>query len=170
MIKLIHDSVWLPNYVADSILDIDVQILRVLDITHLVFDLDKTLVFHHSNILSHEYVQHIAALRKEGFQIFLGSNTRREIIDITDLLGIEAVRAKGMSIKPFASFYKRIISATDTTPDHIAMVGDHFLNDVFGANRAGLTTIMVKALRHRKPSPINAIYIKYALKYKNKSN
>jgi uncharacterized protein len=167
VIKIIKSSLWLPNYLADSILDLEIKTLKSAQITHLVFDLDRTLVKRRTNVMSPEYLKFIKKLKNAGYVIILGSNTRRDIDDLSKLLGIEVVRPKGVAIKPSKSFYARLISATHTTPEHIAMIGDHILNDVFGANRAGMTSIMVRPLHH-KTSLLKRYYIKNALKHAGK--
>lgn len=163
MIKITPRSILRPSYIADSILVIDASQLRQIGVTHIVFDLDSTLVHHRTNDVSAEYVQSLRALKKAGFTILLGSNTRRDIDDICQLLDAIAVRPRGLSMKPFKSFYSRVAEAAKTTPQHIAMVGDHIINDAIGANRAGFTTILVKGLR-RKTSLLYRTYLRFVLK------
>ena len=166
MIKLNNSHIWIPDYIATDIFNIDIDTLRHLGITHLVFDLDNTLLLRRTNTISPDYIKRIAELRGKGFTVLLGSNTRRDIASITDTLGISSVRSKFNSIKPFPSFYKRVIEASHTAPGHIAFVGDHMFNDVIGPNRAGMTSILVHSLSTRR-STLNAWYLKYLRKYRN---
>lgn len=164
MIRIHRDEIWLPDYVADSVAQIDAGELKQAGITHLVFDLDNTLLVRRTNELSAETIAHIAGLRRAGFKIVLGSNTRRDTDAIVDALKGEAVRVHGLTMKPFRAFYKSAIIAAGTKPENIAMVGDHLLNDVIGANRAGLKTILVKSLSRRSLT-FNAAYIQWLKKY-----
>lgn len=146
MIEVSKHSVWSPNYVAGNILDIDTSVLRKKHITHIVFDLDDTLVERRSNQLLPSYAKFIHSLKAQGFEVLLGSNTKRDISDVAKKFGIKVVQPRGFSYKPLPSFYRRVTAATGTTPQHIAMVGNHWLNDIMGANWAGLVTILVKSL------------------------
>jgi HAD superfamily phosphatase (TIGR01668 family) len=162
MITVQKHSLWLPNYIVANILAIDGKLLRVARVTTIVFDLDNTLVARRTNIISAQYVRSISALKKMGFTVLIGSNTRRDITKLAALLDVATVVPEGLSYKPRASFYARVAAAANTQPEHIAMVGDHILYDIFGANRAGYTSILVQAL-HGKPSPLLRLYTRYAL-------
>lgn len=163
MIKINHTSNWYPDYVSDSVLDIDLQVLDRAGVTHIVFDLDKTLVYRGSNEISREYSDFLQTAQKTGFIIMIGSNTRRDIGPLSTLFDAMVVVPSGISYKPFPSFYRRISIEAGTSPEHIAMVGDHILNDTIGANRAGFTTISVMGLRN-KNSLIYRTYLKLVLR------
>jgi HAD superfamily phosphatase (TIGR01668 family) len=149
MIQITHSSPLYPNYLADTALDIDASVLKEAGITHIVFDLDKTLVERRGNTIAPEYIAKIVALQTAGFTILLGSNSRRDIQQILASIHSSGVQPIKFSMKPLPSFYRRIAHTAGTSPDRIAMVGDHILNDVIGANRAGFTTILVKGFRVR---------------------
>lgn len=162
MIKIYSSSVLLPDYVADSVLDIDPGTLKQTGVTHIVFDLDKTLVRYRSNKISPDYLQLVVSLQEAGFVVLIGSNTRRDITSLTSLLGAQAIVPKGLSYKPHRSFYKRLVDAAGTSPDCMVMIGDHILNDAIGANLAGFNTILVRGLRS-KTSLVYRAYIKRVL-------
>jgi HAD superfamily phosphatase (TIGR01668 family) len=164
MIKLNHPSTWFPRYLAKSVLEITPEQLKQAGITHIVFDLDRTLVARRTETLAPAYSTALAALQAAGFTILVGSNTRRDISAVSELLKITAIQPRGIIRKPHLSFYKRVISATGTDPKHIAMVGDHILNDVIGGNFAGLTTIMVEGVRSGKLPWHYRWYIRRALR------
>lgn len=164
MIETHRKAWWIPDYIADSVLQIDPEALKKDGITHLVFDLDNTLLTRRTSELSAETVAYIAELRRAGFKIILGSNTRRNTDAVVDAMKGQAVRVRGLSMKPFNSYYRNVIAAAGTGPEHIAMVGDHFINDVIGGNGAGLKTILVKSLS-RRTFTFNAAYINWLKKY-----
>ncbi|HSX29076.1 MAG TPA: HAD hydrolase-like protein [Candidatus Saccharimonadales bacterium] len=162
MIQITKTTIWYPRYVANTILDIDKATLARQGITHIAFDLDKTLLARGARRISPSYVRHIQSLRQAGFTILIGSNARREIRPVVQALDVAVVLPKGLSMKPFGSFYKRLIAAAGTTPDHIVMVGDHIINDAIGGNRAGCTTILVRGLR-QKTSLAYRLYMRIIL-------
>lgn len=168
MIKVIHTSNWSPDFIGDSILDIDSKALKRVGISHIVFDLDNTLVRHGSNTISQKYLNYLNALQKAGFTTIIGSNTRRDIRSLAAILNSNIIVPSGISYKPFPSFYRRIVTTSGTNPKHIAMVGDNVLNDIIGANHAGFTTILVNGLRSRT-SPAFRLYFKLALRHASHS-
>jgi HAD superfamily phosphatase (TIGR01668 family) len=153
---------WYPHYVARSILDIDTPCLQQRGITHLVFDLDNTLVHHGSSDIRLDYSRYLDLLKDRGFTILIGTNRRHGTQIIATMPNLPAVGSAGISYKPLPSFYKRLVYLSGTSPAHIAMVGDRVLNDVIGARIAGFTTILVEPLA-RKTSAIHRWYVHYAL-------
>ncbi len=150
MIKINRVSKWWPDYYAATILDIDLAALKSAGITCLVFDLDNTLVYRRSSQIHNDYHDFLLSVRRAGFTILIATNTRRPISAITEQLDVSSVSARGVSMKPFASFYRRVLQTAEEPTQHIAMVGDRIINDIFGANRAGMTTILVDSgSRHR---------------------
>jgi hypothetical protein len=145
-------------------LDIDAKALHNIGITHIVFDLDNTLVHRGVNSLADDYSARIEDLKQQGFTVLIGTNSKREISSIKQLLDVAVIQPTRLSYKPRRSFYRRVISAAGTSPKHIAMVGDHFINDVMGGNRAGLTTVLVDT-PHLPPSPIKRRYIRRLLQH-----
>lgn len=164
MIKISHKSNWYPDYVCKSVLDINLAVLKHARITHMVFDLDKTLVYHGSNTISQEYSDFLQAIQNAGFVVMVGSNTRRDTSFLSTLFDPSIVVPSGLSYKPFPSFYRRIVIEADTSPEHIAMIGDHILNDIIGPNRAGFTTISVEGLRDNTSFFYRA-YLKIVLRH-----
>jgi HAD superfamily phosphatase (TIGR01668 family) len=145
VIEVSKKSLWLPDYIVENIAALDRNQLHNRGITHIVFDIDKTLVERKVSILTPEYLLFLQTLQNNGFILMLGSNSRRNISGISESLHVHAVQPKGLSYKPTKSFYRRIVAEAQTAPNHIAMVGDHIINDVYGPNRAGFMTILVSA-------------------------
>ena len=168
MIKISYKSNLYPNYVCDSILGIDLQVLKSAGITHIVFDLDKTLVHKGSNSISLEYSDFLKTIQKAGFTVIIGSNTRRDLSFLSILLDPIVVAPAGLSYKPFPSFYRRIIVEAGTSSHHIAMIGDHILNDTIGPNHAGFMTISVRGMRG-KISPFYRAYLNFAFRHAHHS-
>jgi len=166
MKKIAPRSAWLPDYVAPTVRDIDVDALLARGITHLALDLDETLVPHGGNTLTTEDMVFLAHARQLGLKLFIASNTLRNIDVISQAIPAHAVRATLVSRKPFRVYYRRLITAAAVPPQHIAMAGDNVLNDVYGANRAGLVTIFVPA-RTRWRRALYRRYSKWVLRQRH---
>ncbi|HEY4161143.1 MAG TPA: HAD hydrolase-like protein [Candidatus Saccharimonadales bacterium] len=164
MIPIDHCRPRYPDYVADSILDVDDATLKRRGITHLVFDADDTLVHRGQGGTAPEYAAYIRSLKRKGFSILIGTNAKRDLHPLAENLGADVISPRRLSYKPFRSFYTRIIAAADTAPEHIAMIGDNIINDVVGANRAGLVTVLVRPL-HGNPTPVYRFYMRRALRH-----
>jgi predicted HAD superfamily phosphohydrolase YqeG len=53
---------------------------------------------------------------------------------------------KGLIAKPRKIYYKKAVEMTGSSLDKTVMVGDRLLQDTWGANRLGLSTILVGKL------------------------
>lgn len=157
-----HRSIIYPDFLVSTILDINVDVLRTFGITHLIFDVDETLVPKNGNKLIKKYERHLIELHKAGISLYIGSNSRRDLSSIADVIGAKVITPTLHSFKPLRSFYQAMIAETGVEAGHIAMVGDKIINDVIGANYAGLTTFLVDAIE-RQPSWFHRIYLKLAL-------
>lgn len=149
MVKLKTKSIFYPHYVVDSVLLITVDELRRIGVRHLVFDVDETLVHSRSSEVHEHKIQHIHRLRQAGIGILIGSNSPRDLSALAQSLQAMVVPSSYAVFKPRKKFYRRAIKLTGAPPHQIMMVGDRLLNDVVGANRAGLRTTMVRPVKRR---------------------
>ncbi len=167
MQTIYHKSIFYPNYLVASLLDISAEELLAKKVTHVIFDLDETLMPKRGSKLSTKYLLHLKYLQQTGLVVCIGSNTRRDISDITQSIGVVAVQPFRLSFKPRRNFYYRIIAKLKVRPEQIAMVGDRIIQDVVGANRAGLTTILVDAMT-RPQGVIHRRYLSAVLQHTKK--
>jgi uncharacterized protein len=161
MLRTNRASSFYPDYIVDSVLQITPEKLKSLGVTHIAFDVDDTLVPRGQDTLSPEYLAHLQKLEEEGIQILIGSNTQRDITNVISQLKGQIVRPTTLRFKPQKAYYKSVVSAAKTTTHHVAMAGDRILNDIIGANRAGLITILVLPFA-RKPGRLHKLYLKRA--------
>lgn len=157
MIRTNQTSIWYPDYLATSALDIKLEELQAAGITHLVFDIDETLVPRRGNELTPEYTSYLRLIEQGGISILFGSNTRRDISSITQTVNARVVRPTKLKFKPRKAYFRSVIKTCGVGASQIAMVGDRIVNDIIGANRAGLVTILVVPFA-RKPYLLNKLY------------
>jgi HAD superfamily phosphatase (TIGR01668 family) len=167
MITVHYSSFFYPNFIAESVLDIHVDELLSAGITHLVLDVDETLVPKRGDELTDVYAKHLVALQEAGITILIGSNTSRDLSKLVQPANLKVVSPSRIVFKPRKAYFKRVIQASGTSKEHIAMAGDRLLNDIIGANRAGLRTILVKPYQ-RKPSPLYTWYVARSLRHNTK--
>ncbi len=140
------NSVLYPDYLINSILELDFAKLQKLGIKHVVFDLDETLLQKQTSVINPIFITHINKMQQSGITVYIGSNSRRDIASIARSIGAKYVQPITFSYKPRRHFYQRILNLTGAKPQQVAMVGDRIINDIIGANRAGLNTILVTAI------------------------
>ncbi len=143
-------SPYLPDFVADGILEVDFELLRSIGIKHLLMDLDQTLRQAYSRKLDTEVVDFFATLaQKKTFQsINIVSNNNRNLSRYAEPLqarifqpfwhGLHMIR------KPNPMFYARVLEELGADPKTTVMIGDKVRLDVAGANRLGIYTVLVK--------------------------
>jgi HAD superfamily phosphatase (TIGR01668 family) len=147
--KLTHKSWWLPTYAASSVLAIPIQTLVDANIRHMVLDIDDTLVPLRGDQLSPAYIRYFKKVQRAHITLSIGSNTRRDITSIARSIDAAVIPHPWWSYKPMRAFYKRVIAQTHEMPGSIMMVGDRVIQDVIGANHAGLTTVLVVPLKRQ---------------------
>lgn len=137
----------LPKYLAQNIADIDFTYLKSQGITHCFYDLDHTILYHGANIIDKEVIHNINI---SGMKTFIATNRRRTdtLTDLAKQINASAIMhsAPGGQSKPRGVYFKQLIKMAKTEPQKIAMVGDRLVQDVWGASRQGINTVMIAKL------------------------
>lgn len=130
-----------PNDYISSIFEIDIESLKKQGIKGLIFDIDNTLVPYDVEAPTKEIIKFFKELRENGFKIcLLSNNTKERVIRFNQGLKIFAIHK---ARKPLVRNFKRAMQLLETDKHSTAIVGDQIFTDVYGGNRAGLTTILV---------------------------
>ena len=136
----------IPRGVYDSIGDISPKHLAKKGIKLVLADLDNTLVPYQVSEPTPEVFAWKQALEAEGIKLYLLSNSRKPIRpkNFAEILDIPY---QGHSGKPKKAGYLRAMERMNCTPEETIMVGDQIFTDTLGANRAGVTPLLVKPIR-----------------------
>ncbi len=141
---------YIPDYMAASVRSISYKHLWEQGVRCIAFDADSTLVAHGGIELNAETIQYLRDEREKGYiaDIIIATNRKKRNLDaLAQALSAKAViHGHGIVRKPSQAFYSDLIQQSGYKPEQIAMVGDKLLQDVFGANRAGLVSILVEPL------------------------
>jgi HAD superfamily phosphatase (TIGR01668 family) len=154
VIKTNQKSILYPDYVAASVLELKADELKKAGITHLAFDIDETVVPKKHHKLDKKYTDFIKQLTDRGFTILIASNSTRDLSKFVKDMRAVLVPVDRLTYKPFKKYFERVVQFAKTDRKHIAMVGDKIINDIIGANRAGLTTILVEPYARRQKKHI----------------
>lgn len=113
----------------------------------VIFDIDNTLVLHDEPADARSKELFIR-LHNQGFKTCIVSNNGFERVkDFSDAVGSDYVENAG---KPGTSGYSRALSIMDLSRANVIAVGDQILTDIWGANNAGIQSILVKPLGPEK--------------------
>lgn len=141
--------IFCPHREADAVTNISPEELYRLGIRGVILDLDNTLVLWQKEEIADDVFAWLKALQATGMKLAILSNSilskRSERIAVR--LGCFNVRK---ARKPSLSGFRRAMTMMETRPATTAMIGDQMFTDVWGGNRAGVYTIMVKQMQRRE--------------------
>ena len=141
----------LPDIILKNIFEIDTKFLEKHSIKLLLLDIDNTLVPHGMQSTP-EVVKWISGLQEKGYQICLISNNNKKRVDLfNNEINIPAFHK---SKKPLSRIYQRVVKEFKVDINHIAAVGDQLFSDIWGANRIGILTILVRPINKHEPLQI----------------
>lgn len=141
--------VFCPHRIVDSVLHIAPEELQQRGIEGVILDLDNTLVLWQKEELEEQVTEWLEALKALGLKLCILSNSilSRRSERIAERLGCHNVR---QARKPSRSGFHRALQALGTKAANTAIVGDQMFTDIWGGNRSGLYTIMVKPIHPRE--------------------
>ncbi|MGI5892301.1 MAG: YqeG family HAD IIIA-type phosphatase [Bacillota bacterium] len=133
-----------PQLCLESIYEIPLPHLKHLGIRGLIFDLDNTITKHDCREIPLTALEWFRSLKSMGFKAcLLSNNSGVRVEDAAQKLGIDFVpRAR----KPSRRGFYRAFEVMGTGPRETAMIGDQLFTDIWGGNRVGILTILVKPI------------------------
>lgn len=135
-----------PTYnIEGDVTDINLDILAEAGIRGLIFDLDSTLLAPHSGVLTEEVAYWLGLVRAR-FKVAIVSNNRRPIY-IDQVQKILDMPAIGQAAKPSRKGFFKALEILGLEAREVAVIGDRPLTDVWGGQRAGMKTILVRPLK-----------------------
>ena len=135
-----------PDYRVKSLFDISAKWLKRNGYTKIVVDIDNTLLPRDKNLVGPRAMTWIRQLHQMGINVALISNNGGDRIKgITRQTGLGTIMR---AAKPLPMAYKQITKAMGG--GKILFVGDQLFTDVWGANRTGLYSILVKPINPKE--------------------
>jgi HAD superfamily phosphatase (TIGR01668 family) len=136
-----------PDMYVEKVADIPFQKLYNEGKRFLLIDLDNTLVPHDIKVSNEPIRQFIKDLKDIGFKpIIFSNNTEKRVSVFCQELNVEHY---GSRRKPLLAKYKRLMKIHDMEKDQMVAIGDQLLTDVYGGNKLGVTTVLVKPIAQR---------------------
>lgn len=134
----------LPRLITESLTDIDAQMLRDRGIELLMLDFDNTIVPYTTCVPTEPMRRWLEEMKGSGIILCVVSNSHNDRVPkFCREYGIDCItHAK----KPFTKGIRECLRKYGLEPSKAALVGDQIYTDTLGANFAGVTAILVKAI------------------------
>lgn len=135
---------FVPDIYAKSIFTINYDKLKQNGIKCLLFDLDNTVAPVTIDKPDKKIKELFNNLEEKGFKVIIFSNSGKTRVEpFKEGLNVDA---SYHSTKPLKRKYKRVVKLYSFEKSEIAAIGDQLLSDILGANRFGITSILVNPL------------------------
>lgn len=132
-------DIFFPDRYVASTYAIDFDELYERGFRGLIFDIDNTLVPHGAGA-DGRAMRLFRHLRELGFlTMLISNNSEARVKPFAWQLQTEYVHKAG---KPKKRGYERAIRQMKLSPGRILFVGDQIFTDIWGANRAGMRTVL----------------------------
>ena len=136
-----------PKRYLDSTYDIDFKKEYEKGIRGVIFDVDNTLVPHGAPA-DERSMQLFLELKQLGIETLLLSNNKEpRVKSFAEEVGSTYIFKAG---KPSPVNYKKAMERLGTKQDTTLFVGDQLFTDVWGANRAGIKSYLVKPIHPKE--------------------
>ena len=136
-----------PGNYVDSAYEIPYEKLYERGYRGIIFDVDNTLVPHGAPADARA-IELFERLRAIGFSTCILSNNKEPRVSLfADKVGSPYIFKGG---KPSRKGYERAMERMKTDRDTTLFVGDQLFTDVWGANRTGLYSILVKPINPKE--------------------
>lgn len=136
-----------PGEYLDSTYEIDFARLYDEGYRGIIFDIDNTLVPHGAPA-DDRAKKLFSRLKELGYQCVLLSNNKEPRVKMfNDAVQVQYIFKAG---KPSVKNYLKAMELMHTKKDNTLFVGDQVFTDVYGANRAGIRTILVKPIHPKE--------------------
>lgn len=113
----------------------------------ILFDIDNTLVPHNAPA-DEQAISLINHLKALGFQICLVSNNKEpRVADFNRRLKVNYIFKAG---KPLKKGYRKAMEKIGTDVTNTIFIGDQLFTDLWGANAAGIKSILVQPINKRE--------------------
>lgn len=136
-------QIFYPADYVESAYHIDFEKYHKRGYQGIIFDIDNTLVFHGAEA-DQRSIALFQRLHRMGFATCLISNNKEpRVKSFADRVRSPYIYKAG---KPKTGSYRRAMEKMKTDKCNTLFVGDQLFTDIYGANRTGLYSILVRPL------------------------
>lgn len=132
-----------PKEYMKSTYEIDFKKYRAQGYRAVIFDIDNTLV-EHGAPADERSIELIERLKALGYDIMLLSNNKEPRVKMfNDVVHVNYIHKAG---KPGIKNYQAAMVWMGSNETNTLFVGDQLFTDIWGANRAGIYSILVRPI------------------------
>lgn len=136
-----------PDFYLDSTYEIDFKAWYAEGYRGLIFDIDNTLV-PHGMPADERAIALMKRLKKIGYRVTMLSNNKEPRVKMfCDAVDAPYIFKAG---KPNPQNYRKAFVEMGTNEKNTLFVGDQIFTDVWGANKAGLHSILVRPIHPKE--------------------
>lgn len=137
------------RYCHNGVTEVTIDDLKQAGIDTVLLDLDNTLVGWQRHDVPEAVREWLTALKAAGMKLCLVSNTRfgKRLRALSAELDIPYVRR---AWKPRKKGFQTAMEELGADPAKTVMIGDQMFTDIWGGNRVGIYTVMVKPMARRE--------------------
>lgn len=136
-----------PKEIYKSTYDIDFRSYYERGYRGVIFDIDNTLVPHNADI-DDVSIEFIKELKQIGYKIcLLSNNDEQRVSGFSNKLGVDFIHK---AWKPSRKGYVKAMNVLGTNLNNTLFVGDQIFTDVWGANRSGIYSLLVRPLNPKE--------------------
>ena len=134
----------LPKLITAATTDITPELLAERGIRLLMLDFDNTIVPYTTDVPTPRMEQWLLDMLKSDVQICVVSNSKND--RVKRFCGKYGIPCITHAKKPFTKGIRECLNKFGVPASEAALVGDQIFTDTLGANSAGVTSILVKAI------------------------
>ena len=143
-----NKHLFLSTYRENTVYDIDFVKYYNKGYRLLIFDIDNTLVLHDQE-LTDKSKKLIDTLKNIGFKLgILSNNDKNRVEKFAKDIGIDNYIYN--ADKPNKNNYLKLVEMNVCSINQALYIGDQLLTDIYGANLAGIDSILVKPIGQEK--------------------
>lgn len=137
-------DILVPDVYAKSIYAINYKKLKKNGIKCLLIDLDNTIAPINVNEPDRSVKDLFNELQSMGFKLIILSNSpKNRVRPFKEQLNVDSAYS---SNKPFSKKYRKIMKMYNFKDTEIAAIGDQLFTDILGANKIGITSILLNPM------------------------
>ena len=141
----------IPFAYYQSIFEIPYDALKKQGIKSLFFDLDNTIIGYDETKLQDTHIEFFKELSKD-FKLIIISNSHYK--RVSEALKDTKLPFVWYAKKPLKFGFKKALSILDTKKEETIIIGDQIMTDIFGGNRMGISSILVKSVKRKSDRKI----------------
>ncbi len=137
-----------PTFSFDKVEDIPFELFKKERISAVIFDMDNTLVDYKYKY-NKKVKEWLKDLKKRDIKVCILSNSPRtnRVKNIGKELSMKYLYN---AFKPWSFGFKRAIELLDEKKENVVIIGDQLFTDIYGGNRFGIKTILVKPIQKKE--------------------